>query len=207
MDLLEDYIDDCYNRLCIMGCSQKSKKLCTVDSPTSSASPSPATSPKPPCCTATEVNDMFISIDNKLTGLEGRVALIEVLHKEFQHLRHSLEYSQRPIDTLTQENKSLQHSVSTMSAQLSSVTTQLASVTAENKTMKETILDLQSRSMRDNLIFTGIHEPPTDEPETAIKDFMIKQLKLPTETVNNITFHHVHHLGKKHSNPTHHRQI
>ena len=150
---------------------------------------------------------MLISIDNKLTGLDARVALIEVLHKEFQHLRHSLEYSQQQIDTLTEENKSLHHSVSTMSVQLSSVTTQLASVISENKTMKETILDLQSRSMRDNLIFTGIPEPPSDQPETAVTDFMINQLKLPTQTVKNITFHRVHRLGHKHTNSTRPRPI
>ncbi|KAK0139819.1 hypothetical protein N1851_023262 [Merluccius polli] len=86
----------------------------------------------------------LISIDNKLSGLDARVALIEVLHKEFQHLHHSLEFSQKQIDTLTQENKSLHHSVSKMFVQLSSVTTQLSHVTSENKSMKETILDLQS---------------------------------------------------------------
>lgn len=73
--------------------------------------------------------------------------------------------------------------------------------------MKETILDLQTRSMRDNLIFTGITESPTDEPEKAVKDFMVKQLKLTTETVNNITFHRVHRLGKKMSNATRPRPI
>lgn len=89
-----------------------------------------------------------------------------------------------------------------MSAQLSSVSSQLAPVTSKNKTMRETILDLPSRRMRDNLIFTGIPEPSTDQPETAVKDFMIKKLKLPTKTINCITFHRVHCLGQKHTNTT-----
>lgn len=89
-----------------------------------------------------------------------------------------------------------------MSTQLSSVMSQLSSVVAENKNMKKTILDLQARSMRDNLIFTGIPEPPADQPENAVKDFLIKQLKLPTDTVDNITFHRVHGLGQKHSYST-----
>ncbi|KAJ8261599.1 hypothetical protein GJAV_G00156140 [Gymnothorax javanicus] len=147
-------------------------------------------SPKPPCCTTTEVSDILISIENKLTGLDARIALIEVLHKEFQSLRYSLEYSQEQIDTLTKENKSLQHSVNAL-------TDQLAFTTADNKNMKETILDLQARSMRDNLVFSGIPEQPTEDPETSVKEFMSKQLKLPTETVNNITFHRVHRLGTK----------
>ncbi|ONI45401.1 hypothetical protein AN641_04290 [Candidatus Epulonipiscioides gigas] len=84
----------------------------------------------------------------------------------------------------------LQHSISTL-------TTQLTSVTAIYKIMKETILDLKSRSMRDNLVFTSIPEHSSDDPEKSVKDFMIQQLKLPTETVNQITFHLVHRIGQR----------
>lgn len=160
------------------------------DSPFS-PSTTPSTSPKPPCCT--EVSDILLSIENKLTGLDTRIALIEVIHKEFQELRHSLEFSQEQIDTLTKENNFLKDSVHAL-------TIQLTSVVAENKTMKENMLDLQSRSMRDNLVFTGIPEQTPDDPEKSVKDFMIKQLKLPAETVQNITFHRVHRIRSKNNN-------
>ncbi len=64
-----------------------------------------STSPKPPCCT--EVSHILLSIENKLYGLDARIALIEVIHKDFQELRHSLEFSQEQIDTLTKENNIL----------------------------------------------------------------------------------------------------
>ena len=92
-----------------------------------------------------------------------------------------LYHEQRQTERLTKENKSLQHSVNI-------ITTQLTSVIAENKTMKETILDLQARSMKDKLVFTCIPEQPTDDPEKTVKDFMTKQLKLPAETINNMTW-------------------
>ena len=54
-----------------------------------------------------------------------------------------------------------------------SLTEQMAVVSKENKTMNETILDLQSRSMWDNLIFfSGIPEQPSGavpDPERAVK--------------------------------------
>lgn len=109
---------------------------------------------------------MLLSIEQKLTGLDNRIALIEVLHREFQSLHQSLEYIQEQTDTLTSENKSLKQSINTL-------TTQLNSITTDNKNMKETIFDLQARSMRDNLVFTGIPEHPTDDLEKTIKDFMI----------------------------------
>lgn len=63
--------------------------------------------------------------------------------------------------------------------------------------MKETILDIQTRSMHDNLIFSGIPKHPSDNPETVIKDFMKTQLKLPPDTVNQITFYRVYRLGSR----------
>jgi hypothetical protein len=157
----------------------------------SSTGTTPSTSPKPPCCT--EVSNILLSTENKLSGLDARIALIEVIHKDFQELRHSLEFSQEQIDTLTKENHFLKDSVHSLTAQLTSVVTQ-------NKSMKESILDLQSRSMRDNLVFTGIPEQTPDDPEKSVKDFMIKQLKLPSETVQDITFHRVHRIRSQNSN-------
>ena len=61
--------------------------------------------------------------------------------------------------------------------------------------MKETILDIQTRSMRDNLIFSGIPET-TDNPELHVQNFIKTQLKLSTDIASNITFHRVHRLGK-----------
>lgn len=45
-------------------------------------------------------------------------------------------------------------------------------VTKENKEMKETILDSQSRSMHNNLTSSSIPEGTSDNPKAKIKDFM-----------------------------------
>ncbi|KAI2654673.1 hypothetical protein H4Q32_011448 [Labeo rohita] len=118
---------------------------------------------------------------------------MEVIHKDIQELRHSLEFSQEQIDTLTKENNFLKDSVHTLANQLTSVIT-------ENKNMKELILDLQTRSMRDNLVFTGIPHQTPDDPEKLVKDFMTKQLKIPAETVQTITFHRVHRIRSQNNN-------
>ena len=132
--------------------------------------------------------------------MDARIALIEIIHKEFNSLQTSLEFTQSQILTLTQENAALKKSVNTL-------TVQMESVSKENKQMKDTIIDLQCRSMRDNLIFTGIPEQPSGvipDPEQAVKDFIINQLKIPSDTANQITFHRVHRLGvvnKEHPGP------
>ncbi|XP_074528551.1 uncharacterized protein LOC141791795 [Halichoeres trimaculatus] len=137
---LEDFIQDKYANLCNMGRSQKSKNPRTQDSPCSSTDSSPVTAPPTRCCT--EVSEILLSIDSKFTNLDARIGIIEALHQEFQHLRHSLEFTQNQIEKITRENKDLQNSVSTMATELVTVQTQLAAVTAENKQMRESIKNI-----------------------------------------------------------------
>ena len=74
-------------------------------------------------------------------------------------------------------------------------------VQRENKQLKETLLDVQCRSMRDHLIFSGI--PENDNSRgcgDTFRDFMSTQLKLPTDVVRNATFSRVHRIGKSSGN-------
>ncbi|XP_073345322.1 uncharacterized protein [Pagrus major] len=120
-----------------------------LGSPSSSAAPP---SPSHPPCGA-EVGDILNSMENKLSGLEAGLTVIEVLRGEFKALRQSLEQSQARIDTLTQENNTLRDSVSDLTAQLTSVT-------AQNKRMKETIQDLRARSVNDSVVSTSGRTEP-----------------------------------------------
>lgn len=130
-----------------------------------------------------------------LTNINKKLDMLITIHEELNDIRNSLELAHSQIAILQISNQELRTSVT-------SLTQQMEYVTAENKVMKETILDIQTRSMRDNLIFSGIPEPKDpvktpDNPELLIKDFMLTQLKLPKDTVNLITFHRVHRLGKQ----------
>lgn len=53
--------------------------------------------------------------------------------------------------------------------------------------------------MRGNLVILGIPEQVGEDPEIVInlKSFIKDQLKIPEETANRVTFHHVHHFGGK----------
>lgn len=139
-----------------------------------------AESEEDPTTTTIEVG-LLESINNKL-------AILEILHQDIKDLKTSLEFSQSQIESLQKENNE-------MHTKVLNLTTTIDSLKTENKLLKESILDIQCRSMRDNLVFSGIPEQTQDNPEQAIKDFMLSALKLSKETVNNITFHRVHRLG------------
>ncbi|XP_034017146.1 zinc finger and SCAN domain-containing protein 31-like isoform X2 [Thalassophryne amazonica] len=116
-----------------------------------------------------EVRQILISIEAKLTGMDRRLSLIEMLYQEFQALRESLE-------SVSKHSKSLQDSVS-------AINNKLTVVTLENQQMKENILELQARGVKDSLVFPGIKEP-----EKTVKEFMVKEHELPTDTVGDIAF-------------------
>ncbi len=63
--------------------------------------------------------------------------------------------------------------------------------------MKENIIDLQARSMRDNLVISGIPEQAEEDLEMTVKNFIQKELKFLSDTVKTIGFHPVHHLDRK----------
>ena len=147
-----------------------------------------------------DTTDVLLSIEKKLGSLDARLSLIEVLHKEFQALRESLEFSQHQVEKLAAENSSLRESVKSLSEGMTRLS-------EENKKIKETVLDLQARSMRDNLVFAGIPEHAEEDPEATVTAFIKNQLKLPEEAVSNITFHRVHRLGGKRANSNRPRPI
>ena len=61
-----------------------------------------ATSP-----TGNDSTDILTSIDKKLSSFDARMSLLEILHREFQALRESLEFSQQQVQTLAAENATL----------------------------------------------------------------------------------------------------
>lgn len=89
------------------------------------------------------------------------------------------------MERLRAENTSLQESVS-------SLTEGVTRLREENKVLKEAVLDLQARSLRDNLVFVGILEKTGGQQQNSeqiVKDAFHNQMKIPEETVKHITFH------------------
>lgn len=140
---------------------------------------------------STETDDRLITAEvSVLESINAKLSVLELLRDDIRELKASLEFSQSQIDSLVQDNNELKGTVKTLS-------TQVTQLTDENNSIKATLLDLQCRSMRDNLIFSGIPEQNPDDPEGALKEFMETSLKLPKQTVDQITFHRVHRLTPK----------
>ena len=124
------------------------------------------------------------SINARLSKLD----MLDALQQDIRDLKASLEFSQSQIEELRKENAVLKRTVK-------EVQQSTASLTLEKKRMKESVLDLQCRQMRDNLIFSGITEDNV-EPEKTVRHFLSSKLKMSPEIVGDITFSRVHRLGR-----------
>ena len=68
------------------------------------------------------------------------------------------------------------------------------------KCLKEEGLKLQCHSMKDNLVFTNIDESFEDrseDTERVLTKFLEKEMKIPKEVLQKITFDRVHRMGRK----------
>ena len=64
-------------------------------------------------------------------------------------------------------------------------------------------MDIQSKSMMNNLVIGGIDEEQNETPimvENAVKQFLIDDLEIPTDKVESITFDRLQRTGKKFQN-------
>ena len=65
---------------------------------------------------------------------------------------------------------------------------------------KEQILQLEARSMRDNLVFYNITEYPGENTEKVLRDFLYKDMYISDEDYSKIYFDRVHRIGQKRDN-------
>lgn len=129
-----------------------------------------------------------------LESINAKLSVLELLRDDIRELKASLQFSQSQIDTLVQENSELKETVKALSAQVKHLTD-------ESKVTEATLLDIQCRSMRENLIFSGIPRQNPDNPEQILKQFMETSLQLSKDTVEQITFHRVHRIPPPKNQP------
>ena len=86
-------------------------------------------------------------MNQKLTKLD----MLQKVSTKVTELQTSIEFSHGEIEDIKKENVKLKKQVKNMSRKVDQLTDGKERVTVK-------IIDLQARSMRDNLIFFGIHE-------------------------------------------------
>ncbi|XP_037115453.1 uncharacterized protein LOC119127540 [Syngnathus acus] len=138
-----------------------------------------------------EISDISESITSIKLQLK-KLDLLEQLTTDVKELKHSVEFNNSLIEVLKADNSSLRTEVN-----------HLKHLTAELQRDKvnkaNSILDLQCRSMRDNIIIHGLTETKDEthrRSEELVKTFLVNELKMKPEDVGAVRFSRVHRLGR-----------
>ena len=129
----------------------------------------------------------YNQIDEKVQKIDDRVATVEKKQKEFER---SLNFMSAAIDDL---NLNAVEQRDTGGEQ-SELKTELESLKEENKRMRDIMVDLRCRSMKNNLIFTGLEgEHPDEDTEYKLRRFIYNELRID----HRIDFGNVHRFGRR----------
>ncbi len=121
-----------------------------------------------------------------------KLELLTQLSQDVKDQRASLEFSQATIDVLKKDNASLR-------MDLNCLKQQVTDLQYENFHLSKDVLDMQCRSMRDNVIIHGIPEKGKEtymETEQLVKSFLKDSFQLEEKEVDAIHFSRAHCIGQ-----------
>lgn len=139
-----------------------------------------------------EVSDRLQSIENKLATLD----VIQQLLTDIVALKVSVEFTNKRCADLEKKNKELEDDVKKWKETSLNVT----KCQTENKKLNTALLDLKCRSMRNNIVITGLDEDPKEDyaiTERKVKVFLKDSLKMPDAQIAKMDFQKAHRFGKQ----------
>ena len=140
---------------------------------------------------------------NKLEGIEAKLVDLESsinsVKGEVKEMKGKITEVEQSVAFLSDQYDKQVKDVTEVKTVLKNVTDEtarcssdLSAVVGGLDDLYERHLDLQTRSMRDNLIFDGIAETEGENTEDALKTFIATEM----EVTDEISFHRVHRIGK-----------
>jgi len=133
---------------------------------------------------------------NKFESTMSKVlANVERVTKRVQDVKKSVEFINSQFETNKSDVTSLKTDISQIKSQNDHVHESMFHLQKDLDHLYERHIDLQTRSMRENLIFTGIPLPTQNDEDTEeiLKTFMTEKIKMNPA----MEFHRAHRFGSK----------
>ena len=148
----------------------------------------------------TQLKDM----SGKLSQIEDRVSSLESkslsTNSKLTEIEASRHYDSQTCDEIRRKQSEIDASIRTEKQRNEQASKHIESIRHENKRLSEDLIDMQARSMRDNLIFFNFKEPHTADERRAedctkiIVDFCENTLRIP-DVRTSVKIDRAHRLG------------
>lgn len=150
-----------------------------------------------------EIKEALSSIQIQLKDLKDQDRkkwdLIEKLTTEVEELKRSVEFNNSLINVLKADNASLRLEVNELRDENTATTTEMRELQGEHNILSNAMLDLQCRSMKDNIIIHGVPEKDLEshlQTEQIVKAFLKDELKMGENEAEAIRFSEIHRIGR-----------
>ena len=129
---------------------------------------------------------------NKLDTLEQKVSSFDTeLKKLWVFVQDQFKENKDTLSSISDRMDTLEYSLGLAQDQITQLTT-------DKIKMNDTLLYVQSQSMRNNLVFSGITKDPHEKPEATefnLRKFMVDKLKIAQGIVDGFRLERVHRMG------------
>ena len=141
---------------------------------------------------------------NSVTQIEAKMVVLDSdltkTNQAMSEYQHSIDTYSDMYDEIRREQESNDSIIDNITKRLEKLENDQSSLQSNQNKSDNTLIDLQCRSMRDNLIFTGISETPLqgDEEYEDVERTLLHFLETEMGIYRIIDFHRVHRLGAYH---------
>ena len=138
-----------------------------------------------------DVKQSVAKVQLQVSDVDQRVKNVQTQMNAYDE---SIHHSNDLCDGIVEENSSNSTLVQELNKRVSKLEADSDEMKDKHEKMEEKMTDLQWRSMRENLIFTGIKERdyPNEDTETSLRLFLADEMNIHYD----IPFDRVHRLGK-----------
>lgn len=137
--------------------------------------------------------DIYNRLD-KLDKLDNIAERLGDLESTFNAVRQDLSCVKTDIDAMKNSSDMLNFNVGELGDRI-------LNLEREREDLRNDIIDMKARSMRDNLLFCNIPEEQSPEnTEKVVREFMCSNLKMTKEKVDEIKIERVHRTGPRRFN-------
>ena len=138
-----------------------------------------------------EISGRLTNIETQLAKLD-KLEVIKNLLAEISALKASVDFANNQNTDMRTKNKALEMNIKELK-------TTTSSIQRENKQLNNAVLELKCRSMRNNIVISGLEEDVKEDStitEQKVKTFLKVSLKMPAADLAMMDFQRAHRFGK-----------
>lgn len=143
--------------------------------------------------------DFLTSKLNKLDDIDSRLSVldnkIDSVNRDVNTVKNRVEELEKSTQFISETFDELSVKTDEAVSERAGIKKEIVKLTTENKQLREDIIDMQARSMRDNLLFFGLKEDREENCTDVVLDFCENVLEM-TNAKDRLEIDRAHRLGK-----------